>query len=140
MSKFAKLVVGGIVVAAIGGAALDATAQGLAPHPGDNPAGICLKPLGVTYYEVQELGCFTRPRAGGCHCEDWAGPVSPTPTPTPTPSGPVTPGGRGWSSHTVDDQFLAHLKDQKSKADGAEKADLKRDTREFKANLKAGRD
>ena len=40
----------------------------------------------------------------------------------------------------VDNQFLAHLKDQKDRADGAEKADLKSDTREFKANLKAGRD
>lgn len=136
MSKFAKLVVGGIFVAAISGAALDATAQGLAPHPGDNPSGICLKPVGVTYYEAQQLGCFIRPQAGGCHCEDWAGPVSPA----PTPSGPVTPGGEGWSSHMVDNQFLAHLKDQKDRADGAEKADLKSDTREFKANLKAGRD
>lgn len=134
MNKLPLLLVCGATGFLIGGAAIDASAQIAAPHEGANPAGICTKSFGVTFYPAQELGCFNRPKAGGCHCEEWGGP------PPPPPPSPVSPGGGGWSDHAVDDQFLVHLKDRQSTSSGAEKAEFKRDTREFKANLKAGRD
>lgn len=134
MSKFAVLL--GCTAAGLlaGGAVKIASAQAVAPHPGANPAAICTKAVGVTFYPTQALGCFNRPKVGSCHCEDWQGP-QPLPSPSPTSSG-----GSGWSDHALDDQFLAHLKREKSAAKGKEKADLKLDIREFKTNLKANPD
>jgi len=138
MNKFPFLLVCGMTGLVLGGVVAKANAQTAVPRAGANPAGICVKSYGVTYYPAQDLGCFNRPRSGGCHCDDWEGPPPPPP-PSPTP-GPVTPGVGGWSDRVINDQFLAHLKDKKSNAKGAEKAEFKLDIKEFKENLKADRE